>query len=191
VQCSLYVSGPSKKIKIFQAEASGNGQLISLERLYPCPKELRDTAAMPGLTAENVNDEESLKTYNQVQENMKKYGHPDWYHWCISAWGCKWDLGSGDNSVYLCHEVSRPTKVVYEFDTAWSHPREAFLKISTMFPELEFELCFQEGGCAFEGTFTCKNGTVSCDDTHDYIPEDDEDEYGGIIGMEGQVNGKV
>lgn len=188
VSCELEINGPAKEIKRFQKEAKGDGQLISLDKLYPCPKELRDTAAMPGLTAENAKDGESLKTYNQVQENMKKYGHSDWYSWCVSNWGCKWNIGDGYDSVYLCHAFAS-TKVVYEFMSAWDPPREAFFEISKMFPELEFNLCFQEGGNCFEGTFTCKNGVVSCDDTHDYIPEDEDDD-GSLIGMSDQVKGK-
>jgi hypothetical protein len=107
VQCSLYVSGPSKKIKIFQAEAKGDKQLISLEKLYPCPKELRDTEATPGLTLERAGDDEKdIANYYKRVSNLKKYGVSDWYEWCVKYWGIKWDLGSGDDSVYLCKEVS-------------------------------------------------------------------------------------
>ena len=184
VSNSLEISGPAEEIKRFQKEAQGNGQLISLEKLYPCPPELRDTQATPGLTLENLGDDKSsIANYYKREANLKKYGFSDWWEWCVKRWGCKWDLGSGEDSVYL--DLEDCTRVIYVFDTAWDPPRAAFSKISEMFPELEFKLCFQEGSMGFEGTFTCKNGEVSMDDTHDYTPEFEGEE--DFVSMSAQV----
>lgn len=48
-------------------------------------------------------------------ENIRNYGHVDWYDWCIDNWGTKWnacDVYAGDNFI--------------SFQTAWNVPDPIF-----------------------------------------------------------------
>ena len=63
--------------------------------------------------------------------NFEKYGHCDWYDWCIDNWGTKWDASyfqkSKDTMIYL---------------TAWGFAGEVILKLSERYPDAIFECKF-------------------------------------------------
>ena len=63
-------------------------------------------------------------------DNIKRYGAPDWYHWCIDNWGTKWNAYSAD-----CGEDNG----LY-FQTAWSPPVPVMRKLSEMFPNIQITL---------------------------------------------------
>jgi len=76
---TLIVSGDKKQIKQFKEKAKGkkNKTDLSLNNFVPLSKELENTTAP------------SLKPNKKL---IKKYGADNWYEWCISNWGTKWDV---------------------------------------------------------------------------------------------------
>ena len=57
--------------------------------------------------------------------NIRDFGAPTWYDWCISNWGTKWNAyGYSDT---LC------------FQTAWSAPHPILEKLTQMFPDIMLE----------------------------------------------------
>lgn len=80
------------------------------------------------------------------KSNLEKYGHMNWYSWCIENWGTKWDV-----EAMLVDEGS--TYLSYSFSTAWSPPISFVEKASKLFPLLDFMLEFKEPGMGFAGEF--------------------------------------
>lgn len=68
----------------------------------------------------------------------RQYGHRSWYPWCWEHWGTKWD------ACYPEREDRCEEEVAYRFQTAWSAPLPVIERLSTMFPDLEIELCFRD-----------------------------------------------
>ena len=67
-------------------------------------------------------------------ENRKKYGHADWYNWCIDNWGTKWN--SCDSR---CDEYDSIT-----FETAWSSPYNVIKKLSEKFPTITINVKYAD-----------------------------------------------
>jgi len=166
---TLYIRGDADKVADFvqrvklspeMKEKRGQDYDI-LGSLYPTPEELTNTVS--GF----LGDEDKQKALEaQQQENIKKYGHKDWYDWNNAKWGTKW----GDCDTFL-HEGS--DSVEFSFQSAWSPPIEGIAHISAMFPELRFVLSYYEDGMGYYGV-------TSFDGTGDYL--DNCDEYDNIDG---------
>lgn len=89
--------------------------------------------------SEDEHDKKALIEGKQALENIKKYGHKDWYDWSIANWGTKWNA----YSFQLVKEDENSLTV--QFDTAWSTPEPIWDKLE----ELGFEVngvWLDEGG---------------------------------------------
>lgn len=112
-------------------------------------------------TLNNLSNEEGIKTLDEFIEygkkallNIEKFGFQDWYSWSIENWGTKWNA---------CHNIydveNTPSEIV--FDTAWGNVSDLILKLSTMFPENEFEYEFAEEWIGSQvGSMSFKNGEL-------------------------------
>jgi hypothetical protein len=112
-----------------------------------------------------------------------------WYDWNVRNWGTKWDVGVSDNEEYPETELmdEDETSLSYRFNTAWGSPQEAIIKLSQQYPELEFNLDFEEEtGWGGEIEFLNGSSTVleeydnkcrDCDalDTLEYCEECEEE----------------
>lgn len=100
-----------------------------MQSVYPCPEELIDTRSgyMSGKEGEEL--------AARQQENIRKYGHKDWYDWRVNRWGTKWDICE--------YELNSIDSDYVEFsgNTAWSYP-QGFLDFLV------------EKGCDVENYFT-------------------------------------
>ena len=73
-----------------------------------------------------------------------------WYDWNITNWGCKWDVAVADNEEYPETELiadypnGENHVLVYQFDTPWSPPVPAMLKLSEQYPKLLLTLSYEE-----------------------------------------------
>jgi len=160
---TLTITGSSEKLKEFSAKAYGHDQsytkgpidaeekdknLLSLHRLYPVPKEVLEAGynAPTGV--------KPLEYFNEA------YG----YGWEALNWGCKW--GACD----VERETLSERTLEYNFSTPWAPPIKAFEHISRKWPELHFELEYEELGNEFEGKAIFKGGLI-IDDCRD-IPDD-------------------
>jgi hypothetical protein len=82
----------------------------------------------------------------------------DWYHWNCRNWGTKWDVAVINNQDYSDTQVqiTDDNDVMYHFQTAWSPVGEVLLKLSEMYPSLNFDYEYEEeqgwgGTCTFVG----------------------------------------
>jgi hypothetical protein len=128
-----------------------------LQEFIPCPQELIDTVAGSFGTGP---EQEALLL--KEASNLAKYGHKNWYDWCVANWGTKWDVGAnGQPAQDLGTEIGQG--LILNFESAWSPPIEAYAKLE----ELGFGIkaFYYEPGMAFVGKWE--------DGNDDYI------EYGG------------
>jgi hypothetical protein len=130
--------------------AFADGKLLN--EFIPLPKELEDT------TAPARESDESL---------IAKYGHSDWYSWCINNWGTKWDI-----SPYECEAEGNTLNGT--FDSPWGPPIEAYGKLE----ELGFEVraYYYEPGMGFAGVYEgvdeCYDYSgMNADEAEEYLPE--------------------
>lgn len=65
--------------------------------------------------------------------NLRLYGAPTWYEWCIQHWGTKW------NAYGLDDGGSFDTEDNLRFQTAWSAPPPILRQLTEQFPNIEIE----------------------------------------------------
>ena len=105
------------------------------------------------------------------------------YSWCIDQWGTKWDVWSSGITIENCGWREGDSWVSFDFDTAWSPPLPWLEKVAPMFPELTFELHYEEPGCYFAGDVYACGDEFQVDEYDDdrlrdlfLWDEEDEDE---------------
>lgn len=107
------------------------------------------------------------------QANVEKHGYKNWYDFCLSEWGTKWDVGCNGTEV----AVDADGALRLNFESAWGPPVEAYRKLD----EMGFEILayYFEPGMGFCGEYTTEFDDQSYqieDSTYDWvknnIPED-------------------
>lgn len=116
--------------------AFNNGALLA--EFIPVPEELQITAGRTN------NPDENQKIVNAEESNREKYGYSNWYDFCVSEWGTKWDIG-GDGSVPQDIDGG----LMLSFDSAWSPPIAAYEKLTEM--GFEIRAFYHESGMCFAG----------------------------------------
>ena len=129
-----------------------NGEGL-LQEFIPVPDALRNTVS--GSMGEDKRAEHEA----QQAANLEKYGYTDWYSFCVSEWGTKWDVGADGNPAQ-----DIPGGLMLGFDSAWAPPIGAYEKLMEM--GFRIRAMYYEGGMAFAGIW--EDG------------EDDYYEYGGM-----------
>ena len=164
----LTISGPREDLKKFE-EKSEDGR-FQLGHHLPCPEELLNQ------------DADSTERPDMIA----KYGHSDWYGWCVANWGTKWDVyedyamwltsdgttGAGDLSMKAENVDADEDEITISFLSAWGPPSEGIEKISGLWPTLNFTIVYAEAGHGFAGTDNYKAGELVSSiqgDVEDYI----------------------
>jgi hypothetical protein len=73
----------------------------------------------------------------------------DWYSFNVREWGTKWDVAVHSEDKYPDTTVEDTANgenhvVHYNFQTAWSRPMPALIKLSAQYPDLLFTLSYEE-----------------------------------------------
>lgn len=116
-----------------------------LDEFIPVPQDLKET--VKGFMGD---DKEQKKLEKKQARNIKKYGHATWWDFCVSEWGTKWDIGLTSENDNEPHIYSDHGFHVY-FDSAWSPPIQAYIKLLEM--GFKIEAHYYEGGMGFCGMF--------------------------------------
>jgi hypothetical protein len=91
-------------------------------------------------------------------DNIRNYGHKDWYSWSLANWGTKWNA-------YSQFQIDEN---IISFDTAWATPYPLMEELSRMFPELTIEVTYADEDIGSNcGTYTFVNGSL----VDEYSPE--------------------
>ena len=134
------ICGEPDEIKAFRKKAFDKDGKFQFANLKPMPKELDITSGFKG---KGTPEQKELE--KQQAENIKKYGHKDWYDWNLANWGTKWDVEAYDD------EPNEEEYIRLQFDTAWSPPIEFYTHIKADFPNLDISWFYDEPGMQFAG----------------------------------------
>ncbi len=143
-----------------------------LKHIIPVPKDLTDTVA--GCVGEDKRAEHEA----QMARNIEKYGSKDWYDFCVSHWGTKWDVDPYDPEEVIVDGNS----IHFGFDSAWSPPvgvyeamTEQGFTVDGMYYEPGMAYC----GRYFDGydNYT-EIGGMSADEVADTIDSDIDEQFG-------------
>jgi hypothetical protein len=98
----------------------------------------------------------------------------DWYSFNNREWGTKWDVavsdsGLHDNTELLEHMSNGEDQwLVYTFETAWSPPVPALIKLSNMVPNCVITLSWQEEQ-GFGGEIEFVNGEITANSEYESV----------------------
>lgn len=140
-----------------------------LQEFIPVPQELTDTVAGSFGDADKQAELEA-----QTRRNVAKFGYANWYDYCTSEWGTKWDVG-GDGQTDV-HPDGK--KLFTTFDSAWSPPIAAYAKLEAQGFRVNAQ--FYEPGMCFAGEYSegnCDDFSLegmSADEIEQHYPELDE-----------------
>ena len=86
--------------------------------------------------------------YTDFSEAMK-FNTNDWYNFNVREWGTKWDVAVSEDDKYPDTNMEEAENgenyvVHYNFNTAWSVPRQAISRLSAQYPTLLFTLSYEE-----------------------------------------------
>jgi len=70
----------------------------------------------------------------------------NWYDWCVSNWGTKWDV----HEPFVSDDVEEDS-ITFNFDTAWGPPLEAFRHWAERDGRVTYRLIYIETGMGFVG----------------------------------------
>lgn len=132
-----------------------------LQTIMPCPQELKET--MSGY----YGDEEKQKELEKKQqENVEKYGHANWYDYCVDVWGTKWDV----SGVSILSRTDNTLSLT--FDTAWSPPIGVYNELTDK--GFFVEATYVEAGMGYDGFYFAGNDETGSID-YSYPMDADEE----------------
>ncbi len=145
---------------------AGSNTDMATAALFGTDRDVAYWTSMPWAPERGIVDRASLLAYIEktdskamqeariAKENVKNYGHKDWYSWALAEWGTKW----GDYETTLVK--SEPKKIKISFQTAWGPPAPGLTKIAAKWPTLKFDLRYYEQGMGFKGQLVLKGDEV-------------------------------
>lgn len=146
-----------------------------LNEFVPCPKELTDTVA-----GSFGDEEKQAELETRQAENLKKFGYPTWYEFCVNEWGTKWDVGGTEHIVESIDD-GVPGFRVY-FDSAWSPPVAFYDRLSEQ--GFSISATYYEPGVGFVGEYSTDGGNdcyefeYSIESIRENVPTHLDEEYG-------------
>lgn len=121
----------------------------TMDKLFPCPTDLRDTVA--GSMGHGTPEQAALE--KKQAENIDNYGAKDWYDWCVDNWGTKWDFGREDGRppAEIKTDAAGEEYVELGFDTAWAPPLGFYAHLTAQ--GFRVKAYYFEGGMGFCGVW--------------------------------------
>ena len=116
-----------------------------LNEFIPIPYELCQGMDHKDYAKQNHEYQKELQDARESL-NKKYFGFKDWYDFCVSEWGTKWDVhGEGRPA------VMEGDTLILSFDSAWSPPIDAYKKLE----EMGFEVwaTYYESGMMYCGAW--------------------------------------
>ena len=140
------IRGPQKVVKALVDHR------LDFQKIYPYPKDLDIVAGRSGAD----DSPEQIQLVAAEESNLAKYGYKNWYDWCVSEWGTKWNAGGSDNADMQIDwdEDGDDSIALFQFDTAWAPALGVLQKLKDDHPELSVECRYHEPGVGFMGVWT-------------------------------------
>ena len=110
-------------------------------------------------------------TQAKHDELVTKYGVSNWYDWCITNWGTKWNAyDAREWSVTEQGDGSADATLYYE--TAWSPATALWMCVSKDYPTIQFYHEFADEGGSFLGSETIVNGEIINEEVLEWDSDD-------------------
>ena len=153
--CNNTITISHDDMAMMKRVVKGYNQNKLLDEFIPIPLELKE-GAMNSSELMKIRNWEYKKELDKVREelNRKYFGYKDWYDYCVSEWGTKWDIGRDSAPTLLMKDIKDKT-VTFDFDSAWSFPSSAYEKLVDM--GFSITAYYFEGGMGFCGMW--ENGS--------------------------------
>lgn len=153
--CNNTITISHPDMAMMKRVVKGYNQNKLLDEFIPVPLELKEGAMNPSELMK-IRNWEYKKELDKVREelNRKYFGYKDWYDYCVSEWGTKWDIGRDSAPTLLMKDIKDKT-VTFDFDSAWSFPSGAYEKLVDM--GFSIKAYYFEGGMGFCGMW--ENGS--------------------------------
>jgi hypothetical protein len=153
--CNNTITISHPDMAMMKRVVKGYNQNRLLDEFIPIPLELKE-GAMNTSELMKIRNWEYKKELDKVREelNRKYFGYKDWYDYCVSEWGTKWDIGRDGSPTLLMKDIKDKT-VTFDFDSAWSFPSGAYEKLVDM--GFSITAYYFEGGMGFCGMW--ENGS--------------------------------
>ncbi len=136
----LNVSGDPAEIKKFREKAASGKGVFDIAPFAPVPEDLLAESA-------------PQRDREKAAEFTARYGAPDWYAWTVKNWG----TSRQPHDCVLT--VDEDDCLEYEYVTSWRPIGSGmFLRLSTDYPELHFELKYAEQSAGFWGKHSYADG---------------------------------
>lgn len=150
----LFIYGSEDSIKEFIEFSKKDDELLSADKYIPYPQKYKDMDLIAEIARKN-GDYHIIDGFNSGG-----------YEWCVQNWGTKWGIYE---AIIKEEKFSgKRSKVIYNFNSAWSPPLPVIKAMSVKFPELKFKLKYYEGGGGFKGTFEVQAGQVTAETNDTY-----------------------
>ena len=133
-------------------EAINEGKFCNF--VIPVPEDLQIVAGRVG----DETNPEQIELERKTAENIEKYGAGNWYDFCVSRWGTKWDVDPYEKIEY--DDQHDKNGITFGFDSAWSPPMGIYEELVEQ--GYEVVAYYYEPGMCFVGKFD--NG---CDECYD------------------------
>jgi hypothetical protein len=143
----LTIEGDSKQLKEFLeksiTDVAEEEEIFTFSGTYPEPD--YDTTPVARTYPEISATYKKGKEKEEILKNEPTIRKGSWWDWRVQNWGTKWE--PSDVVIYT------QTKNILEisFETAWSPPIEWLEKVHQDFPDLIFDLEYEESGMGFGG----------------------------------------
>lgn len=165
---NITISHPDRSKMEALVEAIKDGKFLN--HIIPVPKDLTDTVAG------SMGEEHREAHEAQQKTNVDKYGYANWYDFCVSRWGTKWDVDAYDPDSVVLDDNNT---VSFGFDSAWSPPTGIY---EAMVEEgYSVEAYYYESGMGYcgvwqDGVDDCYEiGGMSSKEVRETIPESLDD----------------
>ena len=118
-------------------------------------------------------------------KDVPMFSGDDWYNWNNREWGTKWDVAIAEDNKHMDTYMEGPVAngdnsvVYYNFDTAWSRPVPALIKLSKQYPNLLMTLSYKEES-GWGGEMEFLRGVVISESEYDNQCEACEYEYSDV-----------
>jgi hypothetical protein len=161
---TINTDGDDSMIEKILSEVRSEDSIFDFNKIVPMPEELRNTTAPARIVSDEEYAKDSSKGITQAMsdELISKYGCNNWYDWAYQHWGTKWnsdEVNIYDNQI--------------EFNTAWNCSEPIFIKLSEMFPNVNFEVEFADEDFGYNvGKFKLFEGII----VDSYYPEGGSEE---------------
>ena len=164
--------------EIIKPYLTDDGKNLDFDKIIPMPdgiiKTFQDSTIEEIIKERTPEEKEARqKVLDDLQEqNLKDYGHKNWYDWCVANWDTKWNA----YSCYTLEDDSLKLEDIHDFgfQTAWSPPINVIRQLAKLTGE-SLRMSYYDEGWMFGGVYhVLPDGseTDECYDDPEKCPED-------------------